>query len=566
MIRGPRSCEGSRGMVSSGRAEASEIGRDILAAGGNAVDAAVAAAFALGVCEPNASGIGGGGFMLIRDAQGNCSFIDFREKAPMAARPDMYTPAGPGMRNPAGPPDAPFDVRLRNIYGGMSVAVPGNVAGLLYALENYGTMSPPQVILPAARLARTGYVVSPMLHEDMLKHREQLARFSDTGKIYLDEGEPWPVGSIINNPDLAETLETIASGGADAFYKGEIARKIVDACAETEGIITLEDLANYRVRLLKPLRSTYRGVELISSPPPSSGGTHIIQILNLLENFEPAAFEINSTEYIHLFSEIFKICYADRTRYMGDPNFVDLPLEGLLSKDYARELASRINLGKSMEPAFGDPFKYQDSSGKNSSANDKSSLGRTKKYESPSTTHLSIADSEGNLVSLTQTINHFFGSCLVPPGTGFILNDQMDDFSIDPESANAAAGGKVPLSSMSPTFLLRDGKPFAVLGSPGGTRIISSVVQVISKLVDHGMDIESAIASPRFGDDDTNKIIYESRIFEETIEELEAMGHTVKAFPEWDRVMGAVNAVVYLPDGRLKGAADPRRDGLAMGI
>lgn len=544
MIRGPRSCEGSRGMVSSGRAEASEIGRDILAAGGNAVDAAVAAAFALGVCEPNASGIGGGGFMLIRDAQGNCTFIDYREKAPMAAKPDMYTPAGPGERNSAGPPNVPFDVRLRNIYGGMSVAVPGNVAGLLYALENYGTMSPPQVILPAARLARSGFVVTPMLHEDMLKHREQFVRFSAAGEIYLKDGEPWPVGSIINNPDLADTLESIAAGGTDAFYKGEIARKIVDACAESEGIITLEDLANYRVRLLEPLRSTYRGMELISSPPPSSGGTHIIQILNLLENFDIASLRINGTEYIHLFSEIFKICYADRTRYMGDPNFVDLPLEGLLSKDYSRELASRINLTKSMEPASGNPFKY----------------------ESPSTTHLSIADREGNLVSLTQTINHFFGSCLVPPGTGFILNNQMDDFSMDPESANAAAGGKVPLSCMSPTFLLRDGKPFAVLGSPGGTRIISSVVQVISKLADHGMDIDSAISSPRFGDDDTNKIIYESRIFEETIEELEAMGHPVKSFPEWDRVMGAVNAVVYLPDGRLKGAADPRRDGLAMGI
>ncbi len=554
MIRDPRSCEGSRGMVSSGRAEASEIGRDILVAGGNAVDAAVAAAFALGVCEPNASGIGGGGFMLIRDAKGKCSFIDFREKAPMAARPDMYTPAGPELRNPAAP-GMPCDVRLRNIYGGMSVAVPGNVAGLFYALENYGTMSPPQVILPAAELARRGYVVTPMLHEDMLRHRDQLARFESTGKIYLNDGNPWPVGSFINNPDLAETLESIAAGGADAFYRGRIAQKIVDACAESEGIISLEDLANYRVRLLEPVRSSYREVEVISSPPPSSGGTHIIQVLNLLENFDLAALAVNGAEYIHLFSEIFKICYADRTRYMGDPDFVDLPLEGLLSKDYACELALRINLREFMEPAFGNPWKYESPS-----------IGKLRKYESPSTTHLSIADSEGNLVSLTQTINHFFGSCLIPAGTGFILNNQMDDFSMDPESANAAAGGKIPLSCMSPTFLLRDGKPFAVLGSPGGTRIISSVVQVISKLVDHGMDLESAIASPRFGDDDMNKLIYESRIAPEIIAQLEAMGHPVKAFPDWDRVMGAVNAVVYLPCGRLKGAADPRRDGLAMGI
>ena len=536
MIRSGRACTGKTGVVSAGRAEASEIGRNILEQGGNAIDAAVAVAFAMGVCEPNANGIGGGGFMLIRDGKtGKSVFLDFREYAPAAATPAMYTPKAPGSN---------YDKDLGNVYGGKAVAVPGDVAGLLYALEHYGTMTPQQVIAPAAKLAREGFVVTPLLSQDMADHRQQLLQYGDGWKIYLQDGQPYPVGSILRNPDLANTLDKIAQGGKDAFYKGEIADRMVEQVKKDGGILTHADLEGFTVRVLEPVRATYRGYELISSPPPSSGGTHVAQILNVLENFDIGAMEVNSLEYLHLFSEVFKICYADRAKYMGDPNFVKVPLEGLLSKEYAKELAARVNLEASVKPQAGDPWKH----------------------ESMSTTHFSIADAQGNLVAVTRTINHFFGSCVVPEGTGFLLNDEMEDFSIDPASTNAVCGKKIPLSCMSPTFLLKDGKPFAVLGSPGGIRIISSVVQVISKMIDHGMSLEEAIASPRIGDNEKDQIIYESRIPAETIEKLKAMGHPVKAYDDWNRIMGSVNGCVVLEDGTLVGAADPRRDGLAMGL
>ena len=536
MIRTGRTGCGKTGVVSAGRAEASQIGRNILAQGGNAIDAAVAVAFAMGVCEPNANGIGGGGFMMIRDGKtGKCVFLDFRENAPAAATPAMYAPKEPGSN---------FDVNLGNVYGGKAVAVPGEVAGLLYALEHYGTMTPKQVISPAADLAREGFVVTPLLNADMEEHAPQLKQYGDGWKIYLQDGEAYPVGSTLRNPDLANTLDKIAEGGKDAFYKGEIADKIIVQVQKDGGVLTHADLEGFTVRVLEPVRGTYRGYELISSPPPSSGGTHVLQILNVLENFDISALEVNSVEYLHLFSEVFKLCYADRAAYMGDPNFVQVPLKGLLSKEYAKELAARVDLSRAQPPAPGDSWKH----------------------ESMSTTHFSIADKDGNLVAVTRTINHFFGSCVVPEGTGFLLNDEMEDFTLDPNSKNAVAGGKVPLSCMSPTFILKDGKPFAVLGSPGGIRIISSVVQVISKMIDHGMTLEEAVGSPRIGDDQTDLMIYESRIAPEVIEKLKEMGHPVKAYDDWNRIMGSVNGCVILPDGTIEGAADPRRDGLAMGL
>lgn len=535
MIRTGRDCVGETGVVSAGRAEAAAIGRDILAQGGNAIDAAVATAFALGVCEPNASGLGGGGFMLLRDGKtGKSVFLDFRETAPQAAAPDMYTPKAPGSN---------VDIRERNVYGGMSAATPGEAAGLFYALEHYGTMTPAQVIAPAARLAREGYVVTPMLHGDMEAHKDHLRQYGAGWKIYLKDGEPFAVGDTVKNPDLANTLEKLAAGGKDAFYKGEIAEKMLAAVQADGGVLSQADLDGFSVRVLEPVRGTYRGYEILSSPPPSSGGTHVIEILNVLENFDVGAMEVNSAEYLHLFSEACKLCYADRAKYMGDPKFVKVPLAGLLSKDYARTLAEKIDRKQAHAPEYGDPLPY----------------------ESMSTTHVSIADREGNLVAMTRTINHFFGSSLVPEGLGFLLNDEMEDFSIDPTSANAVAGGKIPLSCMSPTFILKDGKPVAVLGSPGGIRIISSVAQVISKLIDHKMTLEEAVSSPRMGDDQTDEIILEGRIPESTRETLRQMGHRVKVYDDWHRIVGAVNSVMFLPDGRLCGMGDPRRDGFALG-
>ena len=536
MIRTGRTCTCSRGVVSAGRAEAAEIGRDILARGGNAVDAAVAVAFALGVCEPNASGIGGGGFILLRDGKtGENVFLDFRENAPAAATPDMYTPAEPGSN---------YDKDMGNVYSSKASGVPGDVAGLLYALEHYGTMTPKEVIAPAAALAREGFVVTPLLHNDIKDHKEELKKYGDGWKIYLNDDKPWPVGSMLKNPDLADTLDKIAEGGREVFYEGELADRIIAQVEKDGGILTREDLKDFKVRVLKPVRASYRGYELLSSPPPSSGGIHIAQILNVLENFDVASMKPDSAEYLHLLSEVFKICYADRNAYMGDPNFVKVPMEGLLSKEYAKELAARIDMKKAQKPDEGNPFKH----------------------ESISTTHFSIADSEGNLVAVTRTINHFFGSCAVPEGTGFLLNDEMEDFTLDPSSANAVAGGKIPLSCMSPTILLKDGKPFAVLGSPGGTRIISSVVQVIVNLIDFSMNLEDAVGAPRVGDDQTDLIIYESRIPEETIAKLEEMGHPTYGYDDWNRIMGSVNSCMILPDGTFQGVADPRRDGLAVGL
>ena len=307
MIRTGRTGSGTQGVVSAGRAEAAEIGREILAQGGNAIDAAVAVAFALGVCEPNASGIGGGGFMMIRDGKtGKNVFLDFRENAPANAAPDMYTPKAPGSN---------YDKDLGNVYGGKSVGIPGDVAGLLYALEHYGTMTPEQVISPAAKLAREGYVVTPLLHGDMAEHATQLKTYGDGWKIYLKDGQAWPVGSMISNPDLADTLDKIAAGGKDAFYKGEIADRIIAQVEKDGGVLSHADLENFTVRVLEPVRGTYRGYEIISSPPPSSGGAHISQILNVLENFDLSSLEVNSVEYLHLFSEVFKMCYADRAAH-----------------------------------------------------------------------------------------------------------------------------------------------------------------------------------------------------------------------------------------------------------
>ena len=422
--------------------------------------------------------------------------------------------------------------------------MPGDVAGLLYALEHYGTMTPQQVISPAAALAREGFVVTPLLHDDIKAHQEELKKYGDGWKIYLQDGKPWPVGSTLKNPDLADTLEKIAEGGKDVFYEGEIAEKILAQVEKDGGILTAEDLKNFKVRVLEPVKATYRGYELISSPPPSSGGVHIAQILNVLENFDVASMRPDGPEYLHLLSEVFKMCYADRSAFMGDPNFVKVPLEGLLSKEYAKELAARIDMEKAKTPEAGNPNKY----------------------ESISTTHFSIADSEGNLVAVTRTINSFFGCCAVPEGTGFLLNDEMEDFTLDPSSANAVAGGKIPLSCMSPTILLKDGKPFAVLGSPGGTRIMSSVVQVITALVDFGMDLENAVGFPRIGDDQTDLIIYEDRIPEETIAKLQQMGHPTRSYGDWNRIMGSVNSCMILQDGSFHGVADPRRDGLAVGL
>jgi gamma-glutamyltranspeptidase/glutathione hydrolase len=535
-----REAYGSQGMVASAHPLASEVGVNILKRGGNAVDAAVAVAFALGVVEPNASGIGGGGLMLIWFADtGTVVFIDSRETAPAAATAGMYDLDEDGRVikdsrgfNPA-------------VHGGRSIAVPGEVAGLLTALENHGSMSREAVMQPAIDYAEQGITVSPVLAGIIASNYEALAAFPTSSETFLDDGFPREAGSILRNPNLGKTLRLIAQDGRDAFYRGPVAQSIVDAVQADGGLMTMEDLVNYDVTYREPVRSTYRGYDIISAPPPSSGGTHVIELLNIMENFDVRAMGLNTPESLHAWAEGMKLMYADRAEFMGDSDFIDVPLEGLTSKDYAREQFERIDMNKVMALAdAGDPWTV----------------------DSGSTTHFSVVDRDGNMVAYTKTINHFFASGITTEGTGIILNDQLDDFDKRPGNANSIAGGKRPLSSMSPTLMLKDGKPFATIGSPGGKRILSTVAMLISHLVDFDMDIQTAIETPRINNYESGKLKIESRIPEDVQDELRAMGHEIDVRKAYDLYFGGAQGVVIDHEtGKLHGGADPRRDGKAVG-
>lgn len=526
-----RDAVGENGVVSSAKPEASQVGVDILKKGGNAIDAAVATAFAIGVVEPNASGLGGGGFMLIRHADtGEEVFLDFREVAPKNATPDMYELDEDGK-----PVDDASSV------GGKAVGVPGEVAGLLMALEEYGTMSLEEVMQPAIDYAENGFKVTKNFSQMIQDNFEKINKFDATKEIYLKDGLPYEEGDILVNKDLAETLKKIAKNGKDAFYTGEIAEAIVDEVQKTGGIMTLEDLAEYEVKVRKPVKGTYRGYEIISAPPSSSGGTHVIQLLNIMENYDLKSMGLNTAESLHAWSEAAKLMFADRGEYMADTDFVDVPLAGLVSKDYAKELYERIDMEKAAKDVeHGDP----------------------RKYESGSTTHFSVMDKEGNIVAVTKTINHFFGSGVTVPGTGILLNNEMDDFDVEPGRSNSIEPKKKPLSSMTPTIVLRDGKPFMTLGSPGATRILTTVAQVISNVVDHGMDIQEAINAPRMFDNG-NGLKLEGRISEDVVKELEAKGHEVEVRDDYDLYFGGAQGITLEESGKLHGGADPRRDGKA---
>ncbi len=535
-----REARGLHGMVASAHPLASQVGVDILEAGGNAIDAAVAVGFALGVVEPNASGIGGGGLMLIWFADsGTAVFIDSREKAPAAATADMFELDEKGRVKP--------DARGFNpvIIGGKAVAVPGEVAGLLTALGKYGSMSRQQVMQPAISIAEQGLPVSPVLAGIITENYEALATFPASAEIYLKDGFPKEAGDTVRNTDLAKTLRLIAEHGRDAFYTGTVAHSIVAAVQDDGGLLTLEDLAGFEVSFRTPVSSTYRGYQIISAPPPSSGGTHVIELLNIMENFDLQQMGMNSAESIHAWAEAMKLMYSDRDEFMGDSDFIDVPLQGLTSKQYARERFKRIDMQRVMDdPAHGDP----------------SSL------ESGSTTHFSVVDGNGNMVAYTKTINHFFASGITAPGTGVLLNDQMDDFDKRPGQANSIAGGKRPLSSMTPTLLLKDGKPFATLGSPGGMRILSTVAMLISDLVDYDMDIQTAINAPRINNYASGPLKIEARIPADVQDALRKMGHKLDVRKDFDLYFGGAQGIVIDPrSGMLHGGADPRRDGKAIG-
>ncbi len=535
---------GQQGMVASAHPLASAAGIEILEMGGNAVDAAVATAFALSVVEPYSSGLGGGGFMLIlpgnEKAAESVKVLDYRETAPAAAHRDMYLQDGevvPGL----------------STIGHLAVGVPGTVAGLDLALKNYGTMTPAQVMAPAIRYAEQGFAVDSKFHQSSLYAMRHLRKYPASAKTLLDHGLPYPVGKTIKQPDLAKVLRNIAEQGPDVFYKGWIADAIVAEMQNGSGLITAQDLASYKPRMREPVIGTYRGYKIASMPPPSSGGTHVIQMLNILEGYDLGQMGYASAETVHILAETMRRAFADRAEFMGDPDFADVPLDMLLSKDYAATLRSGIDLDRATPSADISP-------------------GNGYFPESLSTTHLSVVDKDGGAVSLTQTVNTTFGSCVVVPGTGIVLNNEMDDFSSAPGEpnafglvqgeANSIAPGKVPLSSMSPTIVFRDDELFMVIGSPGGPRIITTVLQSVLNVVDYKMDIQSAVSLPRVHHQWLpDQVLVESgRLSASEKKKLKNRGHKVKNYFMAGNAQG-----ILVQDDVLEGGSDPRGVGEALG-
>ncbi|MDR1622584.1 MAG: gamma-glutamyltransferase [Synergistaceae bacterium] len=537
------------GMVAAANRLASEAGVSILKKGGNAVDAAVATALALNVVEPNASGIGGGGFATIRLKNGEIFCWDFREVAPASATKDLFS-------------SEQSKKEKWSFEGGKSIGVPGSVAGLFTILEKYGTMTFAEVAAPAIELAEKGFPADALLVSMVKDNFEKLSAYNPDGTSYTPEGLPLEEGKLLQQPKLAATFRLLAEKGPSEFYKGPIGEAVVAAVTKAGGKMTMEDLANYKIEQRTPVRGTYRGYEVVAPPPASSAGTHIIQILNVMENFPVKEWGHNSENFLHHLAETSKMMFADRSKYMADTAFTNVPLKGLTSKEYAKTLADSIGEKAKTEIPHGDPFVFEGGEKKISG------LPAGEHNEHYSTTHFSVLDKDGNMVGWTWTINYFFGSGVFVPEYGFMLNDEMDDFSTDPASVNAPEPGKRPLSSMTPTLVLApDGKPFMTLGSPGATRIILAVAQIIVNAVDFGMSMDEAIEAPRLFNSvsggKAGKLAIEAGIDDGTLNALKARGHDLDPRPK-DLYFGGAQGIM-LKDGKIIGGADSRRNGAAVG-
>jgi len=534
-----------QGMVATSHTLATEVALEVLKNGGNAVDAAVTAGFALAVTQPRSGNIGGGGFMLISKGDGSGpEAIDYREKAPSAATETMYQDESGEV------------VQNRSRFTHLAAGVPGTVAGLAMALERHGTISLKQALAPAIKLAREGFIVPQRFSEGLEQARERLQRWPATLKtFYKEDGSVWQAGERFRQPELARTLQRIADEGVKGFYEGETAQLIVEEMERHGGLITRQDLEDYQPVVRAPVHGNYRGYDIYSMSPPSSGGTHIVQILNILEGFPIKELGHNSADTIHYMAEAMKLAYADRSQYLGDTDYVDVPLKGLTSKLYAEELRQNIKQDKA-RPA-GDIRPGQPAS-----------------YESPETTHFSVVDKWGNAVSNTYTINFSYGSGITVQGAGFLLNNEMDDFSAKPGvpnaygliggEANKVEPGKRMLSSMSPTIVRKGDRNFLVTGSPGGSRIITTTLQVIMNVIDHGMNIQTAVSVPRIHHQWLpDEIRVEQGISADTVRLLENRGHKVVT----NSAMGAIQSIMIGDDGTLYGGADPRRStSSAMGF
>ncbi|QDF75138.1 MULTISPECIES: gamma-glutamyltransferase [Shewanella] len=528
------------GMVASQEAVATQVGVDILKQGGNAVDAAVAVGFALAVTLPRAGNIGGGGFMLVHLAKDNKTIaIDYREVAPERAHKDIFL-------NEQG--DAVAKLSREH---GLAVGVPGTVMGMELALNKYGTMTMAQVIDPAIKLAQQGIKVTPDLASSLAGLKRRIAQWPSSKAIfYRPDGSNFEIGDTLTQKELAHSLTLIKHHGSKGFYEGETAKQIVASVTQAGGIMTLEDLKQYQVIERQPVEGEYRGYKVISMPPPSSGGIHIIEMLNMLEPYPIAKLGHNTADTLHLMAEVMKRAYADRSEYLGDPDFVEVPVETLTSKAYAKERAKGIAINRYTPSSEITPGKITD-------------------YESPQTTHYSVVDKWGNAVANTYTLNFSYGSGLVAEGTGILLNNEMDDFSAKPGvpngygliggDANAVEGRKRPLSSMSPTIVMKEGKPFIVTGSPGGSRIINTTLQIIMNVIDHGHNIAEATYASRVHHQWLpDELRVEKSLNRDTISLLEAKGHKVNV----KNAIGSTQSIMVTDHG-LFGASDPRRAGSA---
>ena len=546
----PQPVSAQNGMVVSTSSYASNVGVDILKKGGNAVDAAVAVGFALAVTYPSAGNLGGGGFMVIHLTDGKNIAIDYREKAPLSAHRDMFLNK-----------NGEFVPEL-SMYGATSAGVPGSVAGLIYALEKYGTMTLAEVIQPAIDLAKNGWMLDSRDSIYLAENLPLLSKYPSSKKIFTKNGGLYSAGDLFIQNDLAWTLEQIKEKGKDGFYKGKVAELIVAQINSLNGYITLEDLEKYQPVERKPITGTYRGLEIISMPPPSSGGIALVEMLNILENYDLSEEDWGSAIYLHHIIEAMKYAYADRTFHLGDYDFYPVPVNQLTSKGYAKTIFERIELEKNKAVTSSEIKSFE----------------VEQAYEGTETTHYSVYDSYGNAVSTTTTINSAFGSGIVVEGAGFLLNNEMDDFSGKPGAmnqfgllgteANSIQPEKRMLSSMTPTIILDEGKPFIVIGSPGGSQIITTVLQVVLNCVDFDMNIREAIEAPRIHHQwMPDSVFYEKDALSPEIrQELTEMGYhfwDLDAETRWIGIAEGImidnaNVIIF-------GSADPRGGGLAAG-
>lgn len=538
---------GSLGMVVSQEALASRVGADILEAGGNAIDAAVATGFALAVTLPRAGNLGGGGFMMLYLAEENKTIaIDYREMAPSAAHRDMFL-------DPEGEVD---NEKAR--FSAQSSGVPGTVAGLLYALDKYGTMSVSDVLQPAIQLATQGFSINHDLSDSLRLSADRLQKHrASKAYFYKDAGDYYLPGDILVQSDLGSTLKRISQQGSAGFYQGKTADLIVQQMQRSGGLITMNDLADYRVVEREPVCGSYRSVELCAMPPPSSGGIHLIQMLNILENYNLAKSGHNTAKTMHLLIEAMRSAYSDRSLYLGDPDFEQVPTNKLIDKAYAKFISEQINPNKARRSEDVHPGL------------DRWVASQAK--ESEETTHFSTWDKQGNVVSNTYTLNFAYGNGIAVEGAGFLLNNEMDDFSAKPGSANGygLVGGtanaiqpkKRPLSSMTPTIVFdNNNKPILATGTPGGSTIITIVLQIILNWAEFGMSIAEATAAPRIHHQWLpDKVFYEQGVSQDSLFLLQSMGHQIA--PK-SRVLGSSQSIA-VKGTNLEGSADPRRQGAA---